>query len=162
MGKLERLDIDVSIDSCFGKQGVNLIDIYEEKENTHSPQKQDDEVVAFSAALVKCFRSKIKESAAKLRVDSLIETYKGAEETYNEGAKCNLSVWCMANVNRFLSVAEGKNFNVSDMDPYIIEATEELKDLNLDLSFERVDDLYIETRKESIKNTIDSRLQREF
>ena len=162
MGKLERLDIDVSLDSCFGKQESNLIDVYEEKEDPSPALKKDDETVAFSADLVKCFRSKIKESSARLRVDSLIQTYKGAEETYHEECGCNLSVWCMANVNRFLNVAEGKNFNVSDMQPYIIKAEEDLQKFNLNLDFKSVDDLYIETRKESIQNTMDSRLEREF
>ena len=68
----------------------------------------------------------------------------------------------MANVNRFLNVAEGKNFNVSDMQPYVIEAEEDLQKFNLNLDFKSVDDLYIETRKESIQNTMDSRLEREF
>ena len=162
MGKLERLDIDVSLDSCFGKQEPNLIDIYSEKKDSFPTPKKDDEIVCFSASLVKCFKSKIKESSAKLRVDSLIETYKGAEESYGQQSNCNLSVWCMASVNRFLNVAEGKDFNVSDVESYIAQAEKELKDLNLDLNFKTVDDLYIETRKESIKNTMDSRLEREF
>ena len=68
----------------------------------------------------------------------------------------------MANVNRFLNVAEGKNFNVSDMQPYIIKAEEDLQKFNLNLDFKSGDDLYIETRKESIQNTMDSRLEREF
>ena len=48
------------------------------------------------------------------------------------------------------------------MDAYIVEAEEELKKLNLDFDFESVNDLYIETRRESIKNTMDARLEREF
>ena len=162
MGKLERLDIDVSIDSCFEKREANLIDVYKNKEEPFSPPKEDDEIVSFSAALVKCFKSKIKNSSAKLRVDSLIETYKNAQETYDPKADCGLSVWCMANVNRFLSVAERKNFNVLDIDPYVIKAKEELEELNLNIKFSDVDELYIETRKESIKNRLDSRLEREF
>ena len=152
MGKLERLDIDVSLDSCFGKQESNLIDIYEGKEGTLPALKKDDEIVSFSADLVKCFKFKIKESSARLRVDSLIQTYKSAEETYTKESDCTLSVWCMANVNRFLNVAEGKNFNVSDIKPYIIKAEEDLQEFNLNLDFKSVDDLYIETRKESIQN----------
>ena len=162
MGKLERLDIDVSLDSCFGKQESNLIDVYNKKEDSLAAHKKDDEIVSFSSDLVKCFKSKIKESSAKLRVDSLIETYKGAEETYSEESKCSLSAWCMANVNRFLNVAEGKNFNVSEVEPYIVKAEQELKELNLNLNFQTVDDLYIETRKESIRNTMESRLERQF
>ena len=53
MGKLERLDIDVSLDSCFGKQESNLIDIYEEKECSSPALEKDDETVAFSADLDK-------------------------------------------------------------------------------------------------------------
>jgi len=162
MGKLERLDIDVSLGSCFGKQESNLIDVYEGKEEALPALKKDDEIVSFSADLVKCFKFKIKESSARLRVDALIQTYKSAEETYAKESNCNLSVWCMANVNRFLNVAEGKNFNVSDMQPYIIKAEEDLEKFNLNLDFKSVHDLYIETRKESIQNTMDSRLEREF
>jgi len=162
MGKLERLDIDVSLDSSFGKQEPNLIDVYEQRESVPLVSKKDDEIVSFSANLIKCFKSKIKKSPARLRVDSLIETYKTAGEAYELNSGCSLSVWCMANVNRFLSVAEGKDFNVSSMDAYIVEAEEELKKLNLDFDFESVNDLYIETRRESIKNTMDARLEREF
>ena len=61
MGKLERLDIDVSLDSAFGKQEPNLIDVYEQEVNTPSVPKKDDEIVSFSADLIKCFKSKIKK-----------------------------------------------------------------------------------------------------
>ena len=162
MGKLERLDIDVSLDSAFGKQEPNLIDVYEQEINAPSMPKKDDEIVSFSADLIKCFKSKIKKSPARLRVDSLIETYKTAEEAYAPTSQYNLSVWCMANVNRFLNVAEGMDFNVSSIDTYITQAKEELKELNLDFDFKSVNDLYIETRKESIRNTMDARLEREF
>jgi len=162
MGKLERLDIDVSLDSSFGKQEPNLIDIYEKKEEPSSTPKNDDEMVSFSANLVKCFKSKIKASPARLRVDSLIETYKSAEESYTPNSDHTLSIWCMANVNRFLSVAEGKDFNVSTMDAHVAQAKKELKELNLDFNFKSVHDLYIETRKESIKNAMNYRLEREF
>ena len=55
MGKLERLDIDVSLDSCFGKQESNLIDVYEGKECPSPSLEKDDETVAFSADLVTKF-----------------------------------------------------------------------------------------------------------
>ena len=65
MGKLERLDIDVSLDSSFGKQEPNLIDVYEQRESAPLVSKKDDEIVSFSANLIKCFKSKIKKSPAR-------------------------------------------------------------------------------------------------
>ena len=57
----------------------------------------------------------------------------------------------MANVNRFLKIAEGKEFNLN-----IDSAKQDLLDYNLDVDFDSVDQLYIETRKETISNAIAS------
>ena len=104
MDNLNKLDFDVSYDTSFSSEKPNLIDIYDNKKAEVLESKEDDEFVYFSANLIKCFKYKIKESSAKLRVDSLIDTYKAAENTYDKKSDCTLSEWCMANVNRFLNI----------------------------------------------------------
>tara|TARA_B100000427_G_scaffold60826_1_gene47885 strand:+ start:572 stop:1060 length:489 start_codon:yes stop_codon:yes gene_type:complete len=162
MGNLDRLDFDITGDAFPKGENVKMIDVYGKSSPSISKEVEIDEYIVFSSDLIKCFKSKVKKSPAKLRVDSLIETYKSAEESYVPNSTYNLPTWCMANVNRFLSVAEGKDFNVSTMDSYVTQAKEELKELNLEFNFESVNDLYIETRKESIQNIINYRLEREF
>ena len=65
----------------------------------------------------------------------------------------------MANVNRFLDIAEGKDFNLSDKEVDIGKAKKDLIDNDLKLKFESVNQLYIETRKEAIDNAIASRIE---
>ena len=162
MDDLNKLDFDVSYGTSFSPEEPSLIDVYEPKTGTIEVDLPDDKFVTFSASLIKCFRSKIKESSAKLRVDSLIDTYKAAEDSYSTEKDCTLSGWCMANVNRFLDIAEGKEFNLESTCIDKEEIKKELEKYNLDLDFDSISQLYIETRKESIKNTLDARLERQF
>ena len=57
----------------------------------------------------------------------------------------------MAHVNRFLSIAEGKDFILD-----IKVARQDLIERGLEVAFDSVDQLYIETRKEAINNAIAS------
>ena len=75
MDDLNKLDFDVSYGTSFSQEKPSLIDVYEPKTETIEVDLPDDKFITFSANLIKCFRSKIKESSAKLRVDSLIDTY---------------------------------------------------------------------------------------
>tara|TARA_R100001463_G_C3520292_1_gene220774 strand:- start:784 stop:1269 length:486 start_codon:yes stop_codon:yes gene_type:complete len=156
MDNLDKLDFDVSYGDRFSAEEPNLIDIYATKEEEPLKEKEDDKFVSFSANLIKCFKSKIKESSAKLRVDSLIDTYKAAEDTYNKDMKYTLSEWCMANVNRFLKIAEGKNFNLENLALNKQEIEKDLEKYNLDLDFNSISELYIETRKEAISHAVAS------
>ncbi len=156
MDDLSKLDFDVSYGANFSSEESSLIDVYEPKEGTIEVDMPDDKFVTFSANLVKCFRSKIKESSAKLRVDSLIDTYKSAEDSYSKKKDCTLSEWCMASVNRFLDIAEGKDFNLESIDINKEEIRKDLEKYNLDLNFNSISELYIETRKEAIEHAIAS------
>jgi len=156
MDNLNKLDFDVSYDTSFSSEKPNLIDVYEDKKVEVEEGKEDDEFVFFSSNLIKCFRSKIKESSAKLRVDSLIDTYKEAENTYNNKMDWTLSEWCMANVDRFLGIAEGKEFSLESIDLNKEEIKKDLKKYNLNLDFNSISELYIETRKEAINNAVAS------
>ena len=73
MDNLNKLDFDVSYDTSFSSEKPNLIDVYDNKKTEVLESKEDDEFVSFSANLIKCFKSKIKESSAKLRVDSQLD-----------------------------------------------------------------------------------------
>jgi len=156
MDDLDKLDFDVSYGDRFSAEEPNLIDIYATKEEEPLKEKEDDKFVSFSANLVKCFKSKIKESSANLRVDSLINTYKAAEDTYEQNMDCTLSEWCMANVNRFLGIAEGKDFKLEDVDLNRGEIQKDLEKYDLNLDFKSISELYIETRKEAISHAIAS------
>ena len=57
----------------------------------------------------------------------------------------------MAHVNRFLNIAEKKDF-VLDLN----KAKQDLIEYGLEVEFDSVDQLYIETRKEAINNAIAS------
>ena len=61
----------------------------------------------------------------------------------------------MANVNRFLNIAEGKEFNLDSM-ANIDAAKEDIQHYNLQIDFDSIDQLYIETRREAINNAITS------
>ena len=91
-----------------------------------------------------------------LRVASLIVSYKAAEDGYSTEKDCTLSEWCMANVNRFLDIAEGKDFNLENTDINKEEIKKDLEKYNLDLDFNSTSELYIETRKEAISNAVAS------
>ena len=147
MDNLNKLDFDVSYGDRFSAEEPNLIDIYATKEEEPLKEKEDDKFISFSANLIKCFKSKIKESSAKLRVDSLINTYKADEDTYDKEAGFTLSEWCMANVNRFLDIAEGKTFNLEDVSINKEEMKKDLEKYDLNLDFNSISELYIETRK---------------
>ena len=112
MGNLDRLDFDISGDAFPQEKNVKIIDIYSTSSEKSKEENAIDKYVVFSSNLIKCFKSKLKDSSARLRVDSLIKAYKAAEDTYNKDDKHSLSLWCMANVNCFLDITEGKNFNI--------------------------------------------------
>ena len=102
---LDKLDFDVSYDIIFGKEEVDLIDIYERKTSSFEVDMPEDKFVTFSSNLIKCFKSKIKNSPSKTRTDTLIEVYRNAEETYEESENYTLSAWCLASVDAFLDFA---------------------------------------------------------
>ena len=151
MDNLNKLDFEVSYDTPFSPEGRDLINIYSEKVEMIEAKKEEDKLIKFSVSLANCFKDKVRKSPERLRVESLIATYKAAGETYNKEMDCSLGEWCMANVNRFLKIAEGKEFNLN-----IDSAKQDLLDYNLDVDFDSVDELYIETRKETISNAIAS------
>ena len=150
MDDLDKLDFNVSYGDRFSAEEPSLIDVYKPKEDGPSGEKEDDKFVCFSSDLVKCFKLKIKQSSARLRVDSL---------SYESNKDYTLSQWCMANVNRFLDIAEGKDFNLDDKEIDIKRAKKDLMENNLELEFQSIDELYIETRKEAINNAIASRIE---
>lgn len=147
---LDKLDFDISYDIIFGKEEVDLIDIYEPKVMTMEVDLPDDEFVTFSSDLIKCFKSKLKDGSYRLRVDTLIEVYRNAEESYEESKDYNLSLWCMASVNAFLGIAEASTFNTAPSDEQIENAKRDLDEFELSLDFEDIKDLYLETRREAI------------
>jgi len=151
MDNLDKLDFDVSYDTSFSSEEANLIDVYARDVEVTAAQKEEDKLISFSAALIDCFKNKVKNSPERLRVDSLVATYKEAGETYKKQTDCTLSEWCMAHVNRFLSIAEKKDF-VLDLN----KAKQDLIEYGLEVEFDSVDQLYIETRKEAINNAIAS------
>ena len=126
---LDKLDFDVSYDIIFGKEEVDLIDIYERKTSSFEVDMPEDKFVTFSSNLIKCFKSKIKDSSSKTRTDTLIEVYRNAEETYGEAEDCTLSSWCMASVNAFLGIAEASTFNTIPSAEQIENTKKDLEEL---------------------------------
>lgn len=155
MGNLNKLDFDITGETFPQEGNVKFIDISNKKEEPVTAETEEDKYISFSADLIKCFKDKVKKSPARLRVDSLVDTYKIAEETYSKSMKCTLGEWCMANVNRFLNIAEGKEFNLDSM-ANIDAAKEDIQHYNLQVNFDSIDQLYIETRREAINNAITS------
>jgi len=156
MGNLDRLDFDISGDAFPQEKNVKIIDIYSTSSEKSKEENAIDKYVVFSSNLIKCFKSKLKDSSARLRVDSLIKAYKAAEDTYNKDDEHSLSLWCMANVNCFLDITEGKNFNIEPSESQLSRASEDLEKFNLIDNFDSIEQLYIETRQEAIKNAIAS------
>ena len=147
---LDKLDFDVSYSIIFGKEEVDLIDIYEPKASTFEVDMPEDKFVAFSSNLIKCFKSKIKDSSSKIRTDTLIEVYRNAEDNYEKSEDCSLSLWCMASVNAFLGIAEASTFNATPSSEQIENAKKDLEEFGLNLDFGSIEDLYLETRREAL------------
>ena len=147
---LDKLDFDVSYSIIFGKEEVDLIDIYEPKTSTFEVNMPEDKFVTFSSNLIKCFKSKVKNSPSKIRTDTLIEVYRNAEETYGESEDCTLSSWCLASVDAFLGIAEASTFNTTPSLEQIENTQKDLEEFELSLDFESIKDLYLETRREAL------------
>ena len=147
---LDKLDFDVSYNIIFGKEEVDLIDIYEPKTSTLEVNMPEDKFVTFSSNLIKCFKSKVKNSPSKIRTDTLIEVYRNAEETYGESEDCTLSSWCLASVDAFLGIAEASTFNTVPSEEQIENTQKDLEEFELSLDFESIKDLYLETRREAL------------
>ena len=147
---LDKLDFDVSYDIIFGKEEVDLIDIYEPKTSSFEVDMPEDKFVTFSSNLIKCFKSKIKDSSNKIRTDALIEVYRNAEDNYEKSEECNLSLWCMASVNAFLGIAEASSFNTVPSAEQIENTKKDLEEFALDLDFGSMENLYLETRREAL------------
>jgi hypothetical protein len=110
----------------------------------------EDKFVTFSSNLIKCFKSKVKNSPSKIRTDTLIEVYRNAEETYGESEDCTLSSWCLASVDAFLGIAEASTFNTVPSEEQIENTQKDLEEFELSLDFESIKDLYLETRREAL------------
>ena len=147
---LDKLDFDVSYSIIFGKEEVDLIDIYEPKTYTFEVDMPEDKFVTFSSNLIKCFKSKVKNSPSKIRTDALIEVYRNAEETYEESEDYTLSSWCLASVDAFLGIAEASTFNTVPSEEQIENTQKDLEEFELSLDFESIKDLYLETRREAL------------
>tara|TARA_R100001244_G_scaffold50036_2_gene44022 strand:- start:19 stop:504 length:486 start_codon:yes stop_codon:yes gene_type:complete len=147
---LDKLDFDVSYSIIFGKEEVDLIDIYEPKTSTFEVNMPEDKFVTFSSNLIKCFKSKVKNSPSKIRTDTLIEVYRNAGETYGESEDCTLSSWCLASVDAFLGIAEASTFNTTPSLEQIENTQKDLEEFELSLDFESIKDLYLETRREAL------------
>jgi len=147
---LDKLDFDVSYSIIFGKEEVDLIDIYEPKTSTFEANMPEDKFVTFSSNLIKCFKSKVKNSPSKIRTDALIEVYRNAEETYEESEDYTLSSWCLASVDAFLGIAEASTFNTVPSEEQIENTQKDLEEFELSLDFESIKDLYLETRREAL------------
>ena len=147
---LDKLDFDVSYSIIFGKEEVDLIDIYEPKTSTFEVDMPEDKFVTFSSNLIKCFKSKVKNSPNKIRTDTLIEVYRNAGETYGESEDYTLSSWCLASVDAFLGIAEASSFNMEPSLEQIENTQKDLEEFELSLDFESIKDLYLETRREAL------------
>lgn len=147
---LDQLDFDISYNVIFGKEEVDLIDIYEPNSSSFEVDIPEDKFVTFSSNLIKCFKSKIKNSPSKTRTDTLIEVYRNAEDSYEKSEECNLSLWCMASINAFMGISEASSFNTVPSSEQIEKTKKDLEQFDLDLDFERVEDLYLETRREAL------------
>ena len=142
MSKIDKLDFDVSLNASFNKTESRVVDFYEKKDTDENRDKEDD-LVSFSSILIECFKNKIKASV-----------YKNAEDTYNLKQNITLSEWCMACVNNYLSISQGTSFNLIPTEAHIEQAKEDLKEYKLEENFASVDELYLETRKESIQHAV--------
>jgi hypothetical protein len=151
---LDKLDYDVSYGADFQKRKVEVIDVYHTQDEAKPSLIEDDKYVAFSAELIKCFREKMKESQCRLRLDSLIEAYRNGEDTYTETKGIGLPVWCMASVNSFLNIAEGKNYSLNPSEADIEKAEKDLEKFDLKAEFTTTTQLYLETRKETIDHAV--------
>ena len=147
---LDKLDFDISYSIIFGKEEVDLIDIYEPKVSSFEVDVPEDKFVTFSSNLIKCFKSKVKDSPNKIRTDALIEVYRNAEDNYKKSEDCNLSLWCMASVNAFLGIAEAFTFNTVPSAEQIENARKDLGKFELTLDFENIEDLYLKTRRDAL------------
>ena len=147
---LDKLDFDVSYSIIFGKEEVDLIDIYEPKTYTFEVDMPEDKFVTFSSNLIKCFKSKVKNSPNKIRTDTLIEVYRNAGETYGKSEDYTLSSWCLASVDAFLGIAEASTFNTVPSLEQIENTQKDLEEFELSLDFESIKDLYLETRREAL------------
>ena len=110
----------------------------------------EDKFVTFSSNLIKCFKSKVKNSPNKIRTDTLIEVYRNAGETYGESEDYTLSSWCLASVDAFLGIAEAFSFNMEPSREQIENTQTDLEEFELSLDFESIKDLYLETRREAL------------
>jgi len=153
MSKIDKLDFDVSLNASFNKTESRVVDFYEKKDTDENRDKEDD-LVSFSSILIECFKNKIKASEKRVRVDSVVDVYKNAEGTYNPKQNITLSEWCMACVNNYLSISQGTSFNLIPTEAHIEQAKEDLKEYKLEENFASVDELYLETRKESIQHAV--------
>ena len=147
---LDKLDFDVSYGIIFGKEEVDLIDIYEPKVSSFEVNLPEDKFITFSANLIKCFKSKVKNSPNKIRTDTLIEVYRNAEETYEKSEDCTLSSWCLASVDAFLGITEASTFNSIPSKEQIEKVQKDLEEFELSLDFGSIEDLYLETRREAL------------
>tara|TARA_R110000765_G_scaffold397111_2_gene491225 strand:- start:605 stop:1090 length:486 start_codon:yes stop_codon:yes gene_type:complete len=151
---LDKLDFDVSYSIIFGKEEVDLIDVYKPRVSSFEVDIPEDKFVTFSSGLIKCFKHKIKNSPSKIRTDTLIEVYRNAEETYEKPQDYTLSSWCMASVNAFMGISEASSFNTVPSLEQIKNTKKELDQFELDLDFESVADLYLETRREALAGKV--------
>jgi len=153
MSKIDKLDFDVSLNASFNKTESRVVDFYEKKD-ADKKVVEEDNLVSFSSALVQCFKDKIKASEKRVRVDSVIDVYRNAEDTYSPEENITLSEWCIACVNNYLSISQGTSFNLIPTEAHIEQAKEDLKEYKLEENFATVDELYLETRKESIQHAV--------
>ena len=130
MSKIDKLDFDVSLNASFNKTESRVVDFYEKKDTDENRDKEDD-LVSFSSVLIECF-----------------------EDTYSPKQNITLSEWCMACVNNYLSISQGTSFNLIPTEAHIEQAKEDLKEYKLEENFASVDELYLETRKESIQHAV--------
>lgn len=155
MNKINKLDFDISLSSRLNKSESKIVDFFNPKLDAEKIENEE-EYVSFSAELVKCFKKKIKESGKRVRVDSVIKAYKNAQDTFVLNSDTTLSEWCMACVNNFLSLSEGKSFSLEPDEAQVCKAKKDLVEHNLTKDFENVNQLYLETREESIQHAINA------
>ena len=153
MDKINKFDFDISWSSKLNEPESKIVDFFEVKCDGEK-LKKEDEFISFSASLVECFKEKIKESGKRVRVDSVIKAYKNAQDTFVLNSDTTLSEWCMACVNNFLSLSEGKSFSLEPDKAQVCKAKKDLVEHNLIKDFENVSQLYLETREESIQHDI--------
>ena len=112
----------------------------------------EDKFVTFSSNLIKCFKSKVKNSPSKIRTDTLIEVYRNAEENLRRVRGLHsFSRGVMASVDAFLGNC--KRLQLLILSPsleQIEDAKKDLEEFELNLDFGSVEDLYLETRREAL------------